>query len=169
VLALACRVYLIISLYVRLDKVLLKVVRNFESLGGRVVFVDEELRRLIVNVKASLIDAVEHIILESASGYSANVKVACLVNSLSVIEDMVRGLRGVRAGANTYYVSVNGRVVEVSFRGGGRVDVKVGVRSSLVTPVPPAVFNIDLRGVREVLAELPGILGALGLEGGGLG
>lgn len=165
----ACTAYLVITLYVRPDRVLLRAVRSFESLGGRIVFVDEELRKVIANVRANLIDGVERIVLEYASSHTVNVKASCSAGSLSLVEERIKGLRGVRVGANTYYVSVGGRVVEVNFRGGGRVDVKVGVRSSLITPVPPAVFNMDLRGVRGVLEELPVVLELLGLGGGGFG
>ncbi len=164
-----CNIYLIVSLYVREDKVLLRAVRGFEGLGGRVVFIDEVLRRVIVNIKASAIDGVDRILSEYASSYSINVKASCLVESLSVIEDRIKGLRWVRVGANVYYVSIGGRVVEVQFRGGRRVDVKIGLRSSLVTPIPPSVFNLDLTGAREALTELPGVLELLGLRGGVFG
>jgi len=161
-----CDVYLVVSLYVRGDRVLLRAVRGFESLGGRVVFVDEDSRRVVANVRATRVDDVERLISYFASGYTVNVKASCSAESLSLVEGRVRGLRYVRVVANTYYASVNGRIVEVNFRGGGRVDVKIGVRSSLVAPVPPSVFNMDLRAAREALGELPVILDQLGLGGG---
>jgi len=160
-----CSVYLVLTAYVRHDRVLLRALRAIESLGGRVIHVDEESRRVVGVIPARSMEGVAGFISEYASGYTINVKASCQPESLAGVEERLKALgRRVRGGPHTFYVTVNGRVVEVNFRGGGRVDVKIGSRSSLTTPIPPSVFNLTLDDVRAALEDLRVALEALGLE-----
>jgi len=164
-LAMTCRVYLVLTAYVRHDRVLLRALRAIESLGGRVIHIDEESRRIVGVIPARSMEEVAGFISEYASGYTINVKASCQLESLACVEERLKALgRRVRGGPHTLYVTVNGRVVEVNFRGGGRVDVKIGSRGSLTTPIPPSVFNLTLDDAIAALGDLRAALEALGLE-----
>mgnify|MGYP001770631292 CR=1 FL=1 len=161
----ACSVYLVVTLYVRGDRVLLRALRLLESLGGRIIGVDEVNRRVVCVTPSKSIDGLSSLLSDYASGYVVNVKASCNVESLSELEGRIKGFKSrVRGGSNVYYLAFNGRVVEVNFRGGGRVDFKIGVRSSLVKPVPPSVFNMTVEEARSAVSDLESLLSQLGLE-----
>lgn len=143
---------------------MVRALRIAESLGGRVIYVDEDSRRVVFVAPARSIDGVSGLIAEYANGYTVNVKASCETDSLGAVEERVKGFKHrVRVESDMYYLSFNDRIVEVHFRGGRRVDVKIGGRSSLVKPIPPSVFNLSIEDAREALRVLGEILGVLGL------
>ena len=151
-----CGVYLVAIIYVPSGKSIVGAVRMLEEIGARIVDVDEELRRIVVNISINkhgeLVDSCN----KYSSTCSMEVKASCRwTPDRCILRDL--GFRSVKSRSGiAYYGVYEGRIVEVEVTS-SKSKIKIGreTKSRIINPpIPPGVFILDPGEVEEASSIL---------------
>ncbi|MCE4611739.1 MAG: hypothetical protein F7B17_07210 [Desulfurococcales archaeon] len=167
-----CSVYAVAAFYVRPDRLISRLLKAVESVGGVILDVDEENRVVRCTVSAGGLRRLSKEAGDLLSTAGVEVKVTCRWRGefREKLKDLARrGFLVERGeGRAICYGVVEGRYVEVEFEGGERVKIKVGrrtpVKSKRLTHKPPPsayIMNLDesLEAVGEALRVAGAVLG----------
>ena len=165
-----CSVYAIAAFYVRPDRLISRLVRVVESVGGVVVDVDEENRVVRCTVSAEALKRLSKEARDLLSASGVEVKVTCRWKGelRERLKDLARkGFLVEKGGERAVcYGVIEGRYVEVEFEGEERVKVKVGRRTPvkskrLTYKPPPSAYIMNLEESLEAVGEALRVVGAI--------
>lgn len=152
-----CSRNLVLIAYVKSSKPLPTFVRKVYELNGKVINVNEEIRRVLSFVPQVPLEPLRTLLSEFASSYSVIFRIVCEnVDPSCLKERLIKNIKA-KAWAKVYYVSVeNCLLVSIELRGNKAV-LKLG-RGSLVIPPPPSLFHLSLEEVESALVKAEDIV-----------
>lgn len=150
----ACRSYLILVSYVKTTKPLPSFIRLLAENNGRVIGVNEELRRVVALIPARADqETLEKIISEYTSSTVVEVKASCSdVDTACLRSKLVKSLKA-KAHGGAYYFRLDDVLLAQALIEKNTLEVKIG-RGALILPAPPSIFIYELREAREILERV---------------
>ena len=151
-----CGIYMIMLLHIPSSKSLVGAVKHARDIGARIVDVDEESRRIVLNISADRLDLLGELCDRYQASCSLEVKASCRwAPEKCVLKNMK--FRIVKSGSATvYYGRFKDRIVEVEISS-SRSKIKIGKRTSssvISLPIPPGMFILSLEEASEVSRDL---------------
>ena len=168
----ACRVYVIVTMYLDQRAPWTRSLRELSSLGASIVFKDEITRRIVARLDPASLPRLMEILegrlsappVVEVKAYCRGIDVEALDKRLTELG--FRRIPGPR-GRRTLIGIILGRLVFVeAWR--GRLTVKVGARTASKRPTstpPPSAFQHTVEDAREAVEDAASILGRLGVGG----
>ncbi|MEM4928365.1 MAG: hypothetical protein QXE20_00820 [Acidilobaceae archaeon] len=152
-----CTRNLVLISYVKSSKPLPAFVRKVSELNGKIVEVNEELRRVLFRVSQTSLESLKGLLSEFTSSHSAVFKIVCEdVDIFCLRERLIRDLKA-KAWAKAYYLEVeNSVLVSVELKG-NRAILKLG-RGSLIVPISPSLFYLSLEEVESMLTRAENVI-----------
>ena len=157
-----CSFYVVVTGYVRPDRLFVKAVNELGGLG-LIASINEELRRIVVDVPLRKLSAVKDIAVRYFSGASAYVKASCRIKSKEKLLELLKtmGFRIVKHDERVMaYGVVSGRIVEVEVLK-ELARIKVGRRTIariVSLPVPASMFQEGLESILNSVDEVKNVV-----------
>jgi hypothetical protein len=153
-----CRIYLILIIKVKKDKLFPKALKSLEKLSTKIEYVDEEQRRIVANVLEDSLSNVIKIIEEFAEYASYEVKASCSLKDANSIKDKLKYKHKFkvvsRGHLNSFIGIYNNRLFNLEIKG-KRIHIKVGNKYTgnyPPSPLPPTLFVFEYTKADEIKA-----------------
>lgn len=163
-----CGVYMIAIAHIPSGKSLVGAVKLVGDIGARIVDVDEEARRIVLNMSVDKLGLLKELCNRYQASCSLEVKASCRWAPEKCVLKNMR-FRVVKSGSTiVYYGRFKDRIVEVEILG-SRSKIKIGKKTGsrvISLPVPPGMFILSLDEAAEAARDLAEFIGSVVGSGG---
>ncbi len=158
-----CGIYIVVLLHVPQGKSLVGAVKLAGDIGARIVDVDEETRRMVLNISADKLDVLRELCDRYQASCSLEVKASCRWAPEKCILKKMKFSVVKSGSATVYYGRFNDRIVEVEISG-SRSKIKIGKRTGsrvISLPIPPGMFILNIDEAGEASRDLAEFIGSV--------